>query len=168
MDELLAKHPIHKRGMQRQAWAVDEVRKKGGRIYFPELSNFMPKAVGHRVIVHSHVWVGDDVELADDMKIQAFSFIPNGVEFEAGVFLGPRVTFTNDHKPPEDVFRKTLVKRGAAIGAGATIVCGVTIGEFSLIGAGAVVTKDVPDCAIMIGNPAKQMSIRLPRKEAAE
>lgn len=128
-------------------------------MYFPETSNFRPKSVGKNLVVHSHVWVGDQVELADDMKIQAFCFIPNGVKFERGVFLGPRVTFTNDHKPPHDVFKTTFVKEGAAIGAGAVIVCGVTIGRRSLVGAGAVVIRDVPDYAVVAGNPARVISM---------
>lgn len=136
-------------------WAVEELHRKGGTIYFPETSNFRPKAVGRDVVVHSHVWVGDKVELADNMKIQAFCFIPNGVTFERGVFLGPRVTFTNDYNPPYDVFKETLIKEYAAIGAGAVIVCGVTIGRRSLVGAGAVVIKDVPDYAVVVGNPAR-------------
>lgn len=143
--------------VSRQRWAVEELLRKGGKIYFPELSNFMPKVVGHRIIVHSHVWVGDEVDLKDDMKIQAFTFIPNGVEFEEGVFIGPRVCFTNDKRPPYDRFKRTYVKKGASIGGGAVIVCGVTLGENCLIGAGAVVTKDVPANWVVVGNPAKRV-----------
>lgn len=142
-----------------QVTAVGQVLAQGGKVYYPELSNFRPKKVGKNIIVHSHVWVGEDVELADDMKIQAFVFIPNGVSFERGVFLGPRATFTNDVAPPRDVFLKTHVKEEASIGAGAVIVCGVTIGRRALVGAGAVVVKDVPDNAIVVGNPARVLRI---------
>lgn len=152
--------------MRPQDEAVGKLLANGGRIYFPNTSNFHPKAVGKNVVVHSHVWVGDDVELADDMKIQAFVFIPNGVKFERGVFLGPRCTFTNDFAPPNDVFRPTKVLEGAAIGAGAVIVCGVTIGKGALVGAGAVVTKDVPDGATVVGNPARILPTKL--SQAAE
>jgi UDP-2-acetamido-3-amino-2,3-dideoxy-glucuronate N-acetyltransferase len=140
--------------------AVAQLLRLGGRIYRPELSNFAPKSVGRRVTVHSNVWVGDDVELADDMKIQAFVFIPNGVSFEAGVFLGPRVCFTNDMEPPNDRFMRTHVRQYAAIGAGAVILPGVTIGRHALIGAGSVVTKDVPDYAVVVGNPARVIRTR--------
>lgn len=155
MYELDWKNPINLTGMQRQNWAVEELKKGGGRIYYPELSNFRPKAVGKRVVVHSHVWIGEDVSIPDDVKIQAFAFIPNGVTLEQGVFIGPRVTFTNDRTPPDDEFQTTLVKKGAALGAGVVVRCGVTIGENSLIGCGAVVTKDVPDNEVWVGNPAR-------------
>lgn len=144
---------------KRQKWAVAEVRKKGGRIYRPETSNFLPRNVGREVTVHSHVWVGNEVVLAHLMKIQAFAFIPNGVEFEDGVFVGPRVTFTNDKHPPHDSFGRTLVKEGAALGAGAVVLCGVTIGAHAVVGAGAVVTKDVPAGATVVGNPARQIVV---------
>lgn len=140
---------------RRQAQAVSSVISSGGRIYLPETSNFQPAKVGKRLTVHSHVWVGDAVELADDMKIQAFVFIPNGVSFERGVFVGPRVCFTNDRNPPYDEFLKTHVREYAAIGAGAVILPGVTIGRRALVGAGSVVTKDVPDYAVVAGNPAR-------------
>lgn len=149
-----------------QQMAIGSLLTQGGKIYYPETSNFRPKKVGKNIIVHSHVWVGDEVELADNMKIQAYCFIPNGVAFESGVFLGPRVTFTNDLYPPHDEFRPTLVKEDAAIGAGAIILCGVTIGRSALVGAGAVVTKDVPDWAIVAGNPARILPNK--RREAAE
>ncbi len=139
--------------------AIGQLLRLGGKIYYPEHSNFRPKFVGKNVVVHSHVWVGDDVELADDMKIQAFVFVPNGVSFERGVFLGPRVCFTNDRNPPYDEFLRTHVREYAAIGAGAVIVCGVTIGRKALVGAGAVVTKDVPDYAVVVGNPARVIRV---------
>ena len=151
--------------MKTQAEAVAELLKQGGRIYFPELSNFRPKSVGKNVVVHSHVWVGDDVELADGMKIQAFVFIPNGVNFERGVFLGPRVCFTNDLNPPHNEFLKTHVREYAAIGAGAIILPGITIGRHSLIGAGAVITKDVPDFAVVVGNPGRIIRMFRPKKK---
>lgn len=141
--------------MRSQEEAIAELVANGGKIYFPEHSNFRPRAVGHNVIVHSHVWIGDEIALADEMKVQAFAFIPNGVRFERSVFVGPRVTFTNDLNPPLGQFRPTIVQEGAAIGAGAVILCGVTIGRYALVGAGAVVVRDVPECAVVVGNPAR-------------
>lgn len=155
LDQRIHESPMFKTGLDRQLWAVEELRRKNGAIYYPELSNFRPKAVGERCTVHSHVWVGDDVALANDMKIQAFAFIPNGVVFEGGVFVGPRVTFCNDKVPPHNDFKPTLVKKGAAIGAGAVILPGITIGEWALIGAGSVVVHDVPDGEVWVGNPAR-------------
>lgn len=125
--------------------------------YFPELSNNQAKSVGTHVNIHSHVWIGDEVEIPNYMSIQAFCFIPNGVTFEEGVFLGPRVTFTNDKHPPSDKWSKTHVGRNATIGAGAIILPGVTIGANAVIGAGSVVTKDVPEGVTVVGNPAKPL-----------
>lgn len=141
--------------LSKQEYAVELLRLKDGVIYLPETSNFQPKSVGMRLKVHSHVWVGDEVELTDDMKIQAFAFIPNGVKFGAGVFVGPRVTFTNDRNPPHNEFLRTIVGEHVAIGAGAVILPGVSIGKHALIGAGAVVTKDVPENSVVVGNPAR-------------
>lgn len=163
MNELF-RNPLTLTGMQRQNWAVEELRKKGGKIYYPELSNFRPKAVGHRVVVHSHVWIGDDISIPDDVKIQAFAFIPNGVRLEEKVFIGPRVTFTNDRVPPYDKFETTIVERGAAIGAGAVIRCGIVIGEGALIGCGAVVTHDVPAFEVWVGNPARFLKRKNPEE----
>lgn len=160
MRESEEKNPLLLTGMHRQNWAVEELKKKGGKIYYPELSNFRPKAVGHRLIVHSHVWIGDDIELPDDMKIQAFCFVPNGVVFEEGVFLGPRVTFTNDRVPPDNVFEKTHIERNVAIGAGAVIRCGVLLAEGCLIGCGSVVTRDVRANEVWAGNPAKFLRLK--------
>lgn len=153
--------------MTNQEAAVIECRAREGTVYFPLTSNFQPKSVGRRVTVHSHVWVGDQVELADDMKIQAFAFIPNGVTFERGVFVGPHVCFTNDTHPPHGAFASTLVKEGASIGAGAIILPGVIIGRHAVVGAGAVVTKDVPDGATVIGNPARVVDNALTRSPEA-
>lgn len=154
-DEMLDKSPVYLTGMQRQLWAVEQVRSKKGNIWYPELSNFKPREVGARCTIHSHVWVGDDVIIGDDAKIQAFAFIPNGVTIGKNVFIGPRVTFTNDKLPPHNDFRRTVVEDRVAIGAAAVILPGVTLGKGCLIGAGAVVVRDVPDGATVVGNPAR-------------
>jgi UDP-2-acetamido-3-amino-2,3-dideoxy-glucuronate N-acetyltransferase len=91
------------------------------------------------------------------VKIRAFTFIPTGVVIEDDVFIGPHVTFTNDKYPKINTdwkLLKTVVKRGASIGGG-SVILPITIGKNSLIGAGSVVTKDIPDNAIAVGNPAK-------------
>ena len=128
------------------------------RVWYPHLSNIHPKAdIGEYCVIHSHVWIGEDVHIGNNVKIQAFSFIPDGVTIEGNVFIGPRVTFTNDKYPPSGGkgWQKTLVCAGASIGAGAIILPGITIGEGAKIGAGAVVTKDVPNFTTVVGNPAR-------------
>jgi acetyltransferase-like isoleucine patch superfamily enzyme len=130
---------------------------KGTKIWEPHLSNIHPTVeIGTDCRIHSHVWIGDHVHIGNNVKIQAFAFIPNGVHIEDDVFIGPRVTFTNDKYPPShgQGWSETFVRKGAIIGAGATILPGLTIGYGSRVGAGAVVTKDVPDGVTVCGNPA--------------
>lgn len=131
---------------------------KGTKIYNPELSNISPNAViGENCVIHSHVWIGDGVVIGNNVKIQAFTFIPGGVTIGKDVFIGPRVTFTNDKYPPSHGkgWSKTIVAPGASIGAGAVILPGVSIGSNARIGAGSVVTKDVFPDVVVCGNPAK-------------
>lgn len=104
--------------------------------------------------------VGPNVKIGRGVKVQNNVSIYEGVEIEDEVFLGPSMVFTNVYNPRAFIvrkseYKKTLIKRGASIGANATIVCGVTIGEYALIGAGAVVTSDVPPYALMVGVPAR-------------
>ena len=105
------------------------------------------------------MWIADGVVIGNDVRIQAFSFIPYGVTIEDGAFIGPRVTFTNDPKMSMDkgLWRETRVCSGAKIGAGAIIVAGVTIGANALIGAGSVVTRSVPEGETWAGNPARPL-----------
>ncbi len=112
-------------------------------------------------IIHSHVWIGDGVRIGKKCKIQAFAFIPGGVTIEDDVFIGPRVTFTNDKYPPSSGkhWAPTLVEKGAIVGAGAVILPGVTIGRGAIVGAGSVVTKDVPAHATVYGNPARAAKV---------
>lgn len=132
---------------------------KGTKIYQEELSNIRECEIGENCIIHSHVWIGDNVIIGNNVRIQAFSFIPEGVRIDDNVFIGPRVTFTNDKNPPSDKTRwqKTYVLEGARIGAGAIILPGVVIGENAMVGAGAVVTKDIPNGEVFVGNPAKEL-----------
>jgi UDP-2-acetamido-3-amino-2,3-dideoxy-glucuronate N-acetyltransferase len=118
--------------------------------------------IGKNCIIGQNVMIGPDVIIGDRCKIQNNVSVYKGVLLEDDVFCGPSSVFTNVITPRSFIerkheFRKTLVKKGATIGANATIICGVNIGKYSLIGAGAVVTKDVPDYALFYGNPAKHM-----------
>ena len=140
---------------------------KGATIYQPDLVNLYGCEIGEETKIGAFVEIRKGVTIGKRCKIQAFAFIPEGVTVEDGVFIGPHVCFTNDLFPRavnEDgtlqsaadwVTTPTLVKAGASIGANATILCGITIGRSALVGAGAVVIKDVPDFAIVGGNPAK-------------
>ena len=117
--------------------------------------------IGEGCIFGQNVLVANDVVLCNNVKVQNNVAIYTGVECEDDVFLGPSMVFTNVTNPRSAVVRrgqyaKTLVKKGASIGANATIVCGHDVGAYSFIAAGAVITKDVPDYALMMGNPARQ------------
>jgi UDP-2-acetamido-3-amino-2,3-dideoxy-glucuronate N-acetyltransferase len=118
--------------------------------------------IGARCSLGQNVVVMNSVIIGDNAKIQNNVSLYEGVELEADVFCGPSMVFTNVYNPRSAVsrkneYRRTLVRRGASIGANATIVCGVTIGRFAFIGAGAVVNRDVPDYALMAGVPARRM-----------
>jgi UDP-2-acetamido-3-amino-2,3-dideoxy-glucuronate N-acetyltransferase len=118
--------------------------------------------IGRDVSIGQNVMIGPEVAIGDRCKIQNNVSIYKGVTLEDGVFCGPSCVFTNVLNPRAEVerkdeFRPTLVRRGATIGANATIVCGNTIGAYAMIGAGAVVTSDVPDHALMVGVPARQV-----------
>jgi UDP-2-acetamido-3-amino-2,3-dideoxy-glucuronate N-acetyltransferase len=112
--------------------------------------------LGQNVMVANHVVIGDRVHIQNNVSVYT------GVELEADVFCGPSCVFTNVSNPRSEINRKaeyerTLVRRGATIGANATIVCGVTIGRYAFIGAGAVVLRDVPDYGLMVGVPASRI-----------
>ena len=116
--------------------------------------------IGKNCNIGKGVYVDLNVEIGDNCKIQNFATIYQGVIIGKDVLIGPHVCFTNDIYPRAFIWDdnrliKTLVKDGASIGANATIIAGVTIGEYAIIGAGAVVTKDVPDYCLVVGNPAK-------------
>ena len=117
--------------------------------------------IGVGVSLGQNVFVGNKVLIGDRCKVQNNVSIYNNVTLEEGVFCGPSMVFTNVQNPRalverKDEYRDTLVCKGASLGANCTIVCGVTIGAYALIGAGAVVTHDVPEFALMVGVPAKQ------------
>ncbi len=142
---------------------VDEGCKIGKGTKIWHFSHVMPNCtIGENCNIGQNVVVSPEVVLGNNVKIQNNVSIYTGVVCEDDVFLGPSMVFTNVTNPRSAVNRrgqysKTTVKRGASIGANATIVCGHDIGEFAFIGAGAVVTKNVPAYALLVGNPAKQL-----------
>lgn len=118
--------------------------------------------IGRGVSLGQNVFVGNKVVIGDRCKVQNNVSIYDNVTLEEGVFCGPSMVFTNVYNPRSLIERKseyrdTLVKRGATLGANCTIVCGVTIGEFAFVGAGAVINKDVKPYALMVGVPARQV-----------
>jgi UDP-2-acetamido-3-amino-2,3-dideoxy-glucuronate N-acetyltransferase len=123
----------------------------------------MPGAsVGRDCVLGQNVYVGGRARIGDLVKIQNNVSVYDGVVLEDRVFCGPSVVFTNVLNPRSEIERKdeylpTLVRTGATLGANATVVCGTTIGRYALVGAGAVVTNDVPDHAVVLGNPARQV-----------
>jgi len=129
---------------------------EGTRIY--DQVNLYKCKIGRNCKIDAYVYIEEGVEIGDNVKIRAFTFIPEGVKIEDDVFIGPGVIFTNDRYPrARGKWRllRTLVKRGASIGARSIILPGVTIGEYALIGAGSIVTKDIDDYAIAVGSPAR-------------
>lgn len=126
------------------------------KYWHKELSNIGDAKIGDESIIHSHVWIGDGVYLGKRCRVQSFAFIPTGVIIGDNVFIGPHVCFTNDKNPPSTHWLSTLVQDGVSIGAGAIILPGITLGENCKIGAGAVVTKNVPPNETWVGNPAKK------------
>src|SRR5918993_4324774 len=140
---------------------VDEGAEVGKGTKIWHSPHVMPRTqIGPDCNIGQNVLVSPDVTIGRNVKIQNNVSLYTGVVVEDDVFLGPSMVFTNVVNPRSHVSRKseykaTLVRRGATIGANATIVCGVTLGEYCFIGAGAVVTRDVPDFALVHGNPAR-------------
>jgi len=139
----------------------------GVQIFHPTLVNLYGCEIGAETKIGSFVEIRKTAKIGARCKIQAFAFIPEGVTIEDGVFIGPHVCFTNDLFPrainqdgtlqdgSDWEILPTRVGRGASVGANATILCGIEIGEFALIGAGSVILKDVPAYAVVAGNPAR-------------
>jgi UDP-2-acetamido-3-amino-2,3-dideoxy-glucuronate N-acetyltransferase len=143
---------------------VDEPCEIGEGTGIWHFSHVMKNAkIGKNCKIGQNVVIGPDVVIGNNVKIQNNVSVYPGVTLEDDVFCGPSMVFTNVFNPRSAVprnteadFLKTLVKRGASIGANATVVCGNAIGQYAFIGAGSVVTKDVPDFALVYGNPARQ------------
>ena len=120
----------------------------------------LPQArIGEHCNVCSHCFIENDVEIGNNVTIKCGVQLWDGVRVEDDVFIGPNVSFTNDRYPRSkhypETFEKTFVRKGASIGAGSVIRCGIEIGEKAMIGAGSVVTKDVPAGELWVGNPAR-------------
>jgi len=141
---------------------IDEGCSIGAGTKIWHFCHIMPHcSIGTACILGQNVFVASGVTLGNGVKVQNNVSLYTGIVCEDDVFLGPSAVFTNVINPRSFIerkteFRNTLVKKGASIGANATIVCGVTIGAYALIGAGAVVTKSVPDFGLVMGNPARQ------------
>lgn len=142
---------------------IDEGCKIGAGTKIWHFSHIMNDCeIGEKCNIGQNVVVSPGVKLGKNVKVQNNVSIYTGVICEDDVFLGPSMVFTNIKNPRSAIIRKdqyttTLVKKGASIGANATIVCGITIGEYAFIGAGAVVVKDVPPFALVLGNPARHI-----------
>lgn len=131
---------------------------KGTKIWIN--SQIREKAeIGEDCIISKDTYIDTGVKIGSRVKVQNGVSIYHGVEIEEEVFVGPNAAFTNDFVPrafnADWKITKTLVRRGASIGANATIICGNTVGEYALVGAGSVVTRDVPDHGLVVGNPAR-------------
>lgn len=142
---------------------IDEPCQIGARTKIWHFCHIMSDVIiGQNCVLGQNVMVGCQVKIGNHVKIQNNVSIYTGVELEDDVFCGPSCVFTNVINPRAEInrhdqYQKTLVRRGATIGANATILCGVTIGRYAFIGAGAVVRTSVPDYALMAGVPAKQI-----------
>jgi UDP-2-acetamido-3-amino-2,3-dideoxy-glucuronate N-acetyltransferase len=138
--------------------ATDVIVGIGTKIWHPENSNIYGCNIGSNCNIGTLVEIRKNVIIGNGCKIQAFVFIPEGVTIGNNVFIGPHVCFTNDKYPRavgnwEEL--KTTVENDASIGAGSIICPGITVGEGSMVGAGSVVTKDVPPHTLVVGNPAR-------------
>lgn len=150
--------------MEKQA--INDV-KLGKNVKIYNFVNIYGCEIGDNTKIGSFVEIRENVKIGKNCKIQAFAFLPQGVVLEDEVFVGPHACFINDKIPRATVKGKlkeigadwkpetTIVKKGASIGANATILCGITVGENSIVGAGSVVTRDVPKNSVVVGNPAK-------------
>ena len=160
---ILAKMKGKQKYQSHETAVIDKNCKIGDETKIWHFSHIMSGAIiGAKCKIGQNVVISPEVILGDNVKVQNNVSIYTGVICEDNVFLGPSCVFTNVNNPRSIVnrrgdYEKTFVKKGATIGANATIVCGITIGEFAFIGAGAVVTKDVAAYALVVGNPSRQI-----------
>jgi acetyltransferase-like isoleucine patch superfamily enzyme len=142
-------------------YAIVENADIGENTVIRDFVNIFGCKIGSDCKIAAFVEIQKDVKIGNKCAIEAFSFIPTGVTIEDEVFIGPHVCFTNDKKPravnPGWKVIPTVVRKGASIGAGSVILCGITIGEKAVVAAGSVVTDDVPANTMVMGNPAKHI-----------
>ena len=142
---------------------IDEGCIIGDNTKIWHFSHIMPHCeLGEKCNIGQNVVISPQVKLGRNVKVQNNVSIYTGVECEDDVFLGPSMVFTNilnprSHVIRKDAYVKTLLRKGASVGANATIICGIEIGEYALVGAGAVITKDIKPYALVVGNPARQI-----------
>lgn len=140
---------------------VDDGAEIGTGTKIWHFCHIMPRAhIGERCSIGQNVLVSPDVIIGSNVKIQNNVSVYTGVVLEDDVFLGPSMVFTNvinprSHVSRKDEYKTTLVRKGASIGANATIICGITLGKYCFVGAGSVITRDVPDYALVYGSPAR-------------
>jgi UDP-2-acetamido-3-amino-2,3-dideoxy-glucuronate N-acetyltransferase len=149
------------RGSSKYSIVKDVEVGEGTKIY--DHVNIYKCKIGKNCKIEPFVYIEGGVVIGDNCKIKPFVFIPTGVTIESDVFIGPNVAFTNDKYPRargDWKLLQTRVKRGASIGANSVILPGVTIGEKALVGAASVITSDVPDNAVLTGNPARILRYR--------
>lgn len=144
-----------------QTAVIDEGARIGEGTKIWHFCHLMPCSIGTRCILGQNVYIDRNVIIGNGVKIQNNVSVYQGVEVEDDVFIGPSVVFTNVINPRsfierKEEFRKTVIARGATLGANCTIICGVRVGAFALVGAGSVVTRDVLPFALVFGNPAEQ------------
>jgi acetyltransferase-like isoleucine patch superfamily enzyme len=146
----------NKRKMSKFSIIEDVKIDEGTKVH--DQVNLYKCKIGKNCKIDAYVYIEGDVTIGDNCKIRPFVFIPSGVTIEDNVFIGPGVVFTNDKYPRTGGEWKLMpikVKEGASIGAGVIVLPGITIGKNAIVGAGSVVTRDVPDNAIVAGNPAR-------------
>lgn len=144
----------------------DRWKRKGVTVWEPSKVNIDAHIASDSVQIGSFCEIGPRVRIGNRVRIGAFCFVPEGVTIDDDAWIGPRCTFTNDPFPPSprEDWLETTVKRGARLGAGVTVVCGVVIGEGALVGAGSVVTKDIPPGETWAGVPARKIARRAPEE----
>lgn len=163
MNSQICENPSHPGVSIHESAYVDDPVEIGVGTRIWHFSHVLPRSkIGRNCVIGQNVVIGPDVTVGDACKIQNNVSVYPGVTIEDGVFCGPSCVFTNVINPRGEIerkneFRKTTVRRGATIGANATIICGHELGEYCMIGAGAVVTKDVPAYALMVGTPARRV-----------